>query len=121
MNAACKQQHRILMVCDFFYPQLGGVEMHLWSLSQRLMALGHKVVVMTHAYGSRSGVRYMAGGLKVYYVPLRPLMGGMTLPSFTAMYPLMRQILIREGITIVHGHQVRTRTLSTHYVPRCHC
>jgi phosphatidylinositol N-acetylglucosaminyltransferase subunit A len=102
------------MVCDFFYPQLGGVEMHLWSLSQRLIALGHKVVVMTHAYGSRSGVRYMAGGLKVYYVPLRPLMGGMTLPTFTVMYPLMRQILIREGITIVHGHQVSTHSLLKH-------
>ncbi|KAG7572725.1 Glycosyl transferase family 1 [Arabidopsis suecica] len=30
------------------------------------------VVVMIHAYGNRSGVRYMTGGLKVYYVPRRP-------------------------------------------------
>jgi phosphatidylinositol glycan class A protein len=31
------------MVCDFFYPRLGGVEMHIWSLSQCLLKMGHKV------------------------------------------------------------------------------
>lgn len=36
---------RICMVCDFFYPRLGGVEMHIWSLSQCLLKLGHKVIL----------------------------------------------------------------------------
>jgi glycosyltransferase involved in cell wall biosynthesis len=99
----------ICMVCDFFYPQLGGVENHIWSLSQRLLARGHKVVVVTHAYGRRQGVRYMANGLKVYYLPLKPIVAGTIMPSFIAMYPLLRQILIRERIAIVHGHQVGGR------------
>jgi glycosyltransferase involved in cell wall biosynthesis len=55
------------MVCDFFYPRLGGVEMHIWSLSQQLIRLGHKVIVITHAYDNRKGVRYLPGPLKVYY------------------------------------------------------
>ena len=46
---------------------MGGVEMHIWSLSQHLLRLGHKVIVITHAYGDRKGVRYMPGPLKVYY------------------------------------------------------
>jgi hypothetical protein len=38
-----QQQHRILMVSDFFYPNFGGVENHIYQLSQCLMAAGHKV------------------------------------------------------------------------------
>ncbi|XLR45927.1 hypothetical protein S83_030587, partial [Arachis hypogaea] len=41
-----------------------GVENHIYYLSQCLLKPGHKVVVVTHAYGNRSGVRYMTGGLK---------------------------------------------------------
>ncbi|KAF5744732.1 hypothetical protein HS088_TW07G00311 [Tripterygium wilfordii] len=62
------EKHRILMVSDFFYPNFGGVENHIYYLSQCLLKLGHKVVVMTHAYGSRSGVRYMTNGLKVRFI-----------------------------------------------------
>lgn len=36
-------RHVIAMVCDFFYPRLGGVEMHIWSLSECLLKMGHKV------------------------------------------------------------------------------
>lgn len=51
------RKHRILMVSDFFFPNFGGVESHIYYLSQCLLKLGHKVIVMTHAYGNRSGVR----------------------------------------------------------------
>lgn len=36
-------KHRILMVSDFFYPNFGGVESHIYYLSQCLIKLGHKV------------------------------------------------------------------------------
>ncbi|XP_077221208.1 UDP-Glycosyltransferase superfamily protein [Tasmannia lanceolata] len=99
-----KRQH-ILMVSDFFYPNFGGVENHIYYLSQCLLKLGHKVVVITHAYGNRSGVRYMTGGLKVYYIPWRPFLLQNTLPTFYGTLPILRTILIRERITLVHGHQ----------------
>ncbi|KAH9751882.1 phosphatidylinositol N-acetylglucosaminyltransferase subunit A [Citrus sinensis] len=99
------QKHRILMVSDFFYPNFGGVENHIYYLSQCLLKFGHKVVVMTHAYGNRSGVRYMTGGLKVYYVPWRPFIMQNTLPTFYGTLPIIRTILIREKISLVHGHQ----------------
>ena len=60
-------KHKICMVSDFFYPNMGGVEEHIFNLSQCLMKLGHKVVVLTHSYGDRIGVRYMTNGLKVMY------------------------------------------------------
>lgn len=93
------------MVSDFFYPNFGGVENHIYLLSQCLLKLGHKVVVMTHAYGNRSGVRYMTGGLKVYYVPWKPFLLQNTLPTFYGTLPIIRTILIREQISLVHGHQ----------------
>ncbi|GAV64347.1 Glycos_transf_1 domain-containing protein/PIGA domain-containing protein [Cephalotus follicularis] len=102
---AVEKGHRILMVSDFFYPNFGGVENHIYYLSQCLLKLGHKVVVMTHAYGNRSGVRYMTNGLKVYYVPWRPFLMQNTLPTFYGTLPVMRTILIRERISLVHGHQ----------------
>jgi phosphatidylinositol glycan class A protein len=100
-----RKSYRIAMVCDFFYPRLGGVENHIWSLSQELVKMGHKVIVITHAYGSRRGVRYMSGPLKVYYCPITPMVDQDALPSFTATFPLLRSILIREGIEIIHAHQ----------------
>jgi hypothetical protein len=41
----------VLMVSDFFLPNTGGVELHMYSLAQRLMQRGHTVTVLTHAYG----------------------------------------------------------------------
>lgn len=102
---AGKDKHRILMVSDFFFPNFGGVENHIYYLSQCLLKLGHKVVVMSHAYKNRSGVRYMTGGLKVYYVPWRPFLLQNTFPTLYGTLPIIRTILIRENISIVHGHQ----------------
>ena len=112
--------HRIAMVCDFFHPRLGGVENHIWSLSHHLLRQGHKVIIITHAYGPEyKGVRYFEGGtmrpLKVYYCPILPLVDQDALPTFTASLPLLRWILIREQIDIVHGHQA-TSTMANESV-----
>ncbi|XP_067018979.1 phosphatidylinositol N-acetylglucosaminyltransferase subunit A-like isoform X1 [Acropora muricata] len=97
-------KHNICMVSDFFYPNMGGVESHIYQLSQCLIDRGHKVVVVTHAYGKRSGVRYITNYLKVYYLPLGTFHNQCTLPTLYMTLPLMRCIFVREKITIVHGH-----------------
>lgn len=62
--------------------------------------------MITHAYApDRVGVRYLAGGLKVYYVPYGVIARQDTLPNFFALLPLLRTILIREEIDLVHAHQ----------------
>jgi phosphatidylinositol N-acetylglucosaminyltransferase subunit A len=92
--------------------RLGGVENHIYSLSTHLIRQGHKVVVITHAYGeSRKGVRYLPGPLKVYYCPFVVMTDQDAMPTFTATLPLVRQILIRERIEILHAHQA-TSTLA---------
>eukprot|EP01138_Halocafeteria_seosinensis_P008025 gb/GECG01008200.1/.p1 GENE.gb/GECG01008200.1/~~gb/GECG01008200.1/.p1 ORF type:complete len:545 (+),score=38.67 gb/GECG01008200.1/:1-1635(+) len=98
-------KHVVMMISDFFYPRLGGVEMHIWSLAQCLLDIGHKVVVVTNQYGKRAGIRYMTNGLKVYYTPEQPFFQQDSFPSFVGFIPYLRQIILREGVTIVHGHQ----------------
>jgi len=97
-------RHRVCMATDFFYPNVGGVESHVYQLSQCLIARGHKVIVVTHAYGDRQGIRYMTSGLKVYYLPIKPFYNQAILPTILTALPLVRDVLLRERITIVHGH-----------------
>ncbi|ENN78681.1 hypothetical protein YQE_04853, partial [Dendroctonus ponderosae] len=96
--------HKICMVSDFFFPNMGGVEEHIFNLSQCLLLKGHKVIVMTHSYEDRVGIRYMTNGLKVYYLPIKVFYNQCVLPTMICNIPLIRYILLREEIQIIHGH-----------------
>ncbi|RGB43371.1 Glycosyltransferase Family 4 protein [Rhizophagus diaphanus] len=98
-------RYNIAMVSDFFYPNMGGVESHLYQLSQRLIQRGHKIIIITHSYGNRTGIRYLTNGLKVYYVPHMVIYSEATLPTIYGFFPIFRNIVKREKIDIVHGHQ----------------
>lgn len=95
---------RICMVSDFFYPNMGGVEEHIYNLSQCLLKKGHKVIVITHSYGNRVGIRYMTMGLKVYYLPIKVFYNQCILPTMISNVSLLRHIFLREEVQIIHGH-----------------
>lgn len=63
-----------------------------------------QVIVITHCYEDRTGIRYMTNGLKVYYMPIQTFYNQCILPTMICQIPLLRDILIREQIDIVHGH-----------------
>ncbi|OAP64328.1 hypothetical protein AYL99_00300 [Fonsecaea erecta] len=96
--------YNIAMVSDFFFPQPGGVESHIYQLSTKLIDRGHKVVVITHAYEGRTGIHYLTNGLKVYHVPFLIIYRETTMPTVFSFFPIFRNIIIREEIQIVHGH-----------------
>lgn len=98
------EHYNIAMVTDFFYPQPGGVEFHVFHLSQKLIDLGHSVVIITHDYGDRNGIRMLTNGLRVYYVPFAQIYRSTTFPTVFLAFPVLRNIFIREQIDIVHGH-----------------
>jgi len=83
---------------------MGGVESHIYQLSSCLLERGHKVVIVTHCYDKRKGIRYLSNGLKVYYLPFPPFYNQCVLPTIFPSFPLLRQVFIREDIEIVHGH-----------------
>ena len=94
----------IAMVCDFFYPNFGGVESHIYNLAQCLLRRGHKVIVITHSYGNRTGIRYMANSLKVYYLPVVPFYNESIFVTMVTTLPLLRRIIRHENINIIHSH-----------------
>ena len=71
---------------------------------QKLIDRGHKVIIITHAYPGRTGVRYLTNGLKVYHVPFWTIYRETTFPTVFSFFPIFRNIVIRERIEIVHGH-----------------
>ncbi|XP_002942607.3 phosphatidylinositol N-acetylglucosaminyltransferase subunit A isoform X1 [Xenopus tropicalis] len=96
--------HSICMVSDFFYPNVGGVESHIYQLSQCLIERGHKVIIVTHAYGDRKGIRYLTNGLKVYYLPLKVMYNQSTATTLLHSLPLLRFIFVRERVSVIHSH-----------------
>ena len=65
---------------------------------------GHRVLVVTHAYGDRVGVRYMTNMLKVFYLPIMPFYNKSVLPTIVCSLPYLRHILVTEKVDLVHGH-----------------
>lgn len=94
------------MVCDFYLPSIGGVESHILQLSTHLIKRGHRIVIITHQYPNHNGVHLINENLKVYYLPIpkMPFTANATLPNFFAAHHLLRRIIIRENVSIVHGH-----------------
>jgi phosphatidylinositol glycan class A protein len=66
-NCILDKKPNICLVSDFFYPRLGGVEVHIYQLSISLIRRGFKVIMLTHNYKDRQGVKYMGNGLKVKF------------------------------------------------------
>lgn len=69
MNATEAFPRRILLVCHYYPPHVGGIEQVVQAEAQRLAALGHEVTVLTSAVGSAdetapSGTRD-EGGVRV--------------------------------------------------------
>ncbi|KAJ7089209.1 transferase [Mycena belliarum] len=95
----------IAMITDFFFPNVGGVENHVYMLSANLIRRGHKVIVITHSHQpDRVGIRWLLPSLKVYYIPFVPIASSATLPQFLTFLPYLRTILIREHIHLIHAH-----------------
>ena len=113
------------------------IEICLQSLVMRLHHNFYfKVVIVTHAYEDRVGVRYLSNFLKVhfnfyeqsnspniigviphllfvvllffqvYYLPFTVFYNQCALPTMFTTLPLMRDVCMRENITILHGHSV---------------
>ena len=79
--------------------------MHIYQLGQCLIERGHKVVVMCNMYNQeRVGIRYVSNGMKVYHLPLIPFTSQNSFFNLCMVMRIIRKIIIRENIDIVHGH-----------------
>ena len=96
---------RICLITDFFYPNIGGVESHTYFIAYCYMQLGHKVVIITWSRPGHphTGVRYYNNGIKVYYIPDSFPTVSSPAVLFTPRSVLIKNILKREKIQILHG------------------
>lgn len=122
----------VALVSDFFYPKVGGVELHVLSLARGLAERGISVSVVTRRYGAlecdawaaAEGFSLLEAGrpsalfdravrayahttlpIAVYYLPLLPIPGGVVYPSFVLEFWLLASILRRRPADVVHVHQ----------------
>ena len=104
-NKKEKGQLSILLISDFFYPKVGGVEVHIYQLAVSLIRLGCKVTVLTHHKKNRQGIKYMGNGIKVYFTPLMTLYDDSSLPILLGALKILREICYIEKVDIIHCHQ----------------
>lgn len=89
---------KIALVCDWYHPRIGGIELHLQDLAARLVSAGHDVVVITPTPGAAS-----VDGIRVHRIgaPLAPLFGFLTTPRGVR---LVGQVLASERVDVAHCH-----------------
>lgn len=103
-----RERLNIALVSDFFYPSKGGVETHMRTIGEELVARGHVVVVITHKYSTSSEIfngKMSIGNLIVYYLDIPIIAENATLPTMFTNYVLFGEIFRKHNIHIVHGHQ----------------
>jgi glycosyltransferase involved in cell wall biosynthesis len=100
---------RILQVCPYFHPHLGGVESHVMDISRKLIEKGHEVRVLTSMYTSLPETEEVRG---VPVTRLKPIASVFQTP----ITPGIQRVLAGAKVDIVHGHS--PPPLDSFYVAR---
>lgn len=95
----------ICIISDFFYPDYGGVEIHIQNLAMSLLQYKNKVVILTRSKCSLNGLYFMNSSIRIYYVPTMHFIKGTSIPYLSTLHQYLKQIVIHENIEIIHMHQ----------------
>lgn len=100
---------RIAQVSPWFYPHLGGVESHVFSLSAQLAKRGHDITVVTSLHDGAPEKEEMLGFRIIRVKPL-------TVALRTPVTPRMKSVLMNLGVDLIHAHS--PPPLSSYYGSR---
>jgi glycosyltransferase involved in cell wall biosynthesis len=89
---------KVALVCDWYHPRVGGIELHLQDLGRQLAAAGHDVVIVTSTPGSAT-----VDGLRVrrVHAPLAPVFGFLVTP---AGIRAVGNAIADERVDVAHCH-----------------
>lgn len=89
---------KVALVCDWYHPRVGGIELHLQDLAARLQRAGHEVVVITPTPGDET-----VNDIRVIRVdaPLAPHFGFLIT---AAGVRAIGTALVRERVDVAHCH-----------------
>jgi glycosyltransferase involved in cell wall biosynthesis len=91
---------RIGLVCDWFPPRMGGLEIHLSDLARELSARGHHAEVICTIPGPDEH-----RGIRVHRLPV-PLMPELETIRSRACMPLLARLFRERAFDVVHLHTV---------------
>jgi glycogen synthase len=89
---------RVALVCDWFLPRLGGLELHLCDLAQHLAAAGHTAEIITTTPGDP-----VVDGVRVHRVAARRLPRASIIWTRAGMRAV-RQAVEQGQYDVVHSH-----------------
>jgi glycosyltransferase involved in cell wall biosynthesis len=89
---------KIALVCDWYHPRVGGIELHLQDLAARLVRTGHDVVVVTPTPGAK-----LVNGIRVVRIdaPRAPVFGFLTTPGGVRA---VGDAIEAERVDVAHCH-----------------
>jgi glycosyltransferase involved in cell wall biosynthesis len=89
---------RVALVCDWFLPRLGGLELHLRDLAQHLNAAGHTTEIITTTPGDP-----VVEGVRVHRVDARRLPRAQIIWTRSGMRAV-QQVVEQGQYDVVHAH-----------------
>lgn len=89
---------RVALVCDWFLPRVGGIELHLRDLALALRAAGVDARIVTTVRGEE-----VVDGVPVHRVRT-PLMPGAGVAYWPGMLHEIERLIRREAFDVVHAH-----------------
>jgi len=89
---------KVALVCDWFHPRVGGIELHLHDLAKHLRARGHGVVVITSTRGDAK-----VDGIRVRRIeaPRAPRFDFLVTPGGISA---VGQAIAEEKVDVAHCH-----------------
>ena len=89
---------KIALICDWFHPRIGGIEIHLQGLAEALQASGHQPEIITATPGVSQGYGFPVHRLNV---PIKTRFGFIyTLEAFRQVAALLK----KGSFDVVHCH-----------------
>lgn len=93
----------ILFFSRLFYPHIGGVEKHVYKISQELIKQGHKIIVITEQHEKRLKNKEILEGIKIYRIPIKR---EDWFKKFNIWFWLLKNRKLIEKANIIHCHDV---------------
>ena len=91
---------------DFFYPDIGGIETHIFQLAKHLNELGiKKIIGITRNRKDFEGYHLIDNFFHIYYLKRFTFKINSSFPSLWFSISEISQIFKKENITHVHCHQ----------------
>ena len=97
---------KIFQITTFFHPVTGGVESHVYSLTNELIRLGHNVTVLC-SDSNKSGPRIRSREMNFSGIKIKRFITWFSLSYYHKFYPGLFLYLLQNDFDLLHVHGFR--------------